>query len=202
MSAPLGILVGIYLSEYRRQKFADFLQIIMDLLASTPSIVVGLFAYTFIVVPTKGFSALAGAGALSFIMIPVISRTSEAILKLNSKEIREAALALGLTRWRMIFFVLVRGSWSAILTGVLLAIARCAGETAPLIFTAFNNQYLSFNLREPISSLPVQIYTYAVSPFKELQARAWTGALVLLVSVFFTNLFIRLLMTPTNEKRR
>lgn len=192
LAAPFGILCGIYLAEYRLDRFASTLRLILDLLSATPSIVVGLFAYTMIVLPMRGFSAFAGAGALAFLMLPVIARTSEEILKLNTRELKEAGLALGLRKWRVIVFILFRGSFSGILTGVLLAIARCAGETAPLLFTAFNNSFVSHSIFQPTSTLPVQIYTFAISPFKEQQDLAWTGALVLLASVFFTNLFTRM----------
>jgi phosphate transport system permease protein len=194
LATPFGILCGIYLAEYRTDRFTSTLRLVLDLLASTPSIVVGLFAYTLIVVPMKSFSIWAGASALAFMMFPVVARTSEEILKLNTREMREAGLALGLKRWRVILFILLKGSLPAVMSGVLLALARCAGETAPLLFTSFNNQYWSTSFKEPSASLPVQIYNYAISPFPQQHAKAWTGALVLLLCVFTTNIVTRFIM--------
>ncbi|NDC24751.1 MAG: phosphate ABC transporter permease PstA, partial [Proteobacteria bacterium] len=164
---PWGILTGVYLSEYGRGKFAFLVRFSADMLASVPSIVVGLFIYVLIVKPMRGFSALAGAASLALIMIPIIARNTEELLKLVPNHLREAGLALGIPRWKVILRIVLRGSLGGITTGVMLAIARVAGETAPLLFTALNNRFLNLNPTQPMASLPVQIYTYAIAPFDE-----------------------------------
>lgn len=188
---PIGVGAGIYLSEYGSGRLAQIIRFATDLLTSVPSILVGLFAYAMLVVPLKHFSSLAGAVALAVILIPFVTRTTEEILKLVPDHIREAGLALGIPRWKVILRVVVRGSLPGITTGVMLAIARIAGETAPLLFTSFGNQYWSTKLDQPISSLPVQIYTYAVSPYEEWHKQAWAGALILVSLVFILNLITR-----------
>jgi len=194
VGVPWGVLCGIYLAEYRRSKLAQWLRFTVDVLTSVPSIIVGLFIYAIVVKPMANFSALAGAASLALIMIPVVARTTEEMLKLVPRATREAGLALGLPRWKVILFITLRGAVSGVATGVLLAIARVAGETAPLLFTAFNNRYWSHTLFEPVASLPVQIYVYAISPFEEWHQQAWAGALVLLFFILFVNLFIRFLI--------
>lgn len=191
---PLGIICGAYLSEYGRGKIAALLRLSTDVLTGIPSIVIGIFAYLLVVVPLKQFSTLAGALALSIIILPVVIRSTEEILKLVPRHIREAGLALGLPRWKMIFFIVIKGSRSGLITGVILAISRAAGETAPLLFTSFGNMYYSTSLTNPIASLPVQIYTYAISPFDDWQRQAWAGALVLIILVLGLNLISRLIM--------
>jgi phosphate transport system permease protein len=188
---PWGIASGIYITEYGYGKSAWFLRFSNDLLMGIPSIVVGLFAYSFIVMPMKGFSLFAGSVALGIIMIPIVSRSTEEILKTVPQHMREAGLALGITRYKVILNIILRGSWGGILTGVILSIARISGETAPLLFTSFNNQFWSGKLTEPISSLPVQIYTYAISPFESWQRQAWAGALVLILFIFTINIAVR-----------
>jgi phosphate transport system permease protein len=178
IAVPIGVTCGIYLSEFRKSKLSKTLRLTVDLMSGIPSIVIGIFAYLMVVVPLKSFSALAGGVALSIIMLPIIVKTSEEILKLVPDHIREAGLALGLPRWKVILFIILKGSISNLLTGIILAISRAAGETAPLLFTAFGNMYLSFNMKEPMATLPVQIYTYAISPFKDWQRQAWAGAFV------------------------
>lgn len=199
IGVPWGIFAGVYLSEYGVGKTASLLRFSNDLLASVPSIVVGLFVYSFVVKPFRGFSAYAGAAALAIIMIPVVARTTEEILKLLPNHMREAGLALGLPRWKVILRIVLPCSAGGIVTGVMLAIARVAGETAPLLFTAFNNQFWSRSLAQPIASLPVQIYTYAISPFEEWQSQAWAGALVLLILIFCINLVTRALFARSRS---
>ncbi len=188
IAIPVGLTCGIYLSEFGRGKIAAGLRLAIDLLTGVPSIIIGIFAYLLIVVPMKHFSAIAGGIALSIIILPIVTRSTEEILKLVPDHIREAGLALGLPRWKVIFFIVVKGSLSSLITGIMLAISRAAGETAPLLFTAFGNVYLSTKLTEPMASLPVQIYTYAISPFEDWQRQAWAGALVLIIIVLGLNL--------------
>lgn len=191
---PWGIGIGVFLSEYGHGKSGKIVRFAADILGSVPSIVVGLFVYAVAVVPFKHFSALAGGLALGFLMIPTIARSSEEILKLVPTHIREAGLALGLPRWKVILNIVLRAARGGIVTGLLLSIARAAGETAPLLFTALGNRFWSTSLTEPIASLPVQIYTYAISPFDEWQTQAWAGALMLITAVFVVNLVARILL--------
>lgn len=191
IALPFGIFGGIYLAEYRNENIASLLRTSMDLLASIPSIVVGLFVYTAIVVTMKSFSALAGAVALSLLMLPIVTKTTEEVLKLTQSHVREAGLALGLPRWRVILFIIVRGKISAVMTGVVLALGRIAGETAPLLVTAFGNRFWPKSLFEPTPSLPVQIYNYAISPYENWHAQAWAGALTLVMLIFSINLMTR-----------
>lgn len=191
-SVPIGIINGIYLSEFGKGKIASSLRFAVDLLTGIPSIIVGIFSYLIFVVTTKTFSALAGSFALSIIILPIIVRTTEEILKLTPNHIREAGIALGLPRWRVIYNILLRGNRDAILTGVILAISRAAGETAPLLFTAFGSMYLSYNITSPMASLPVQIYNFAISPYDDWQRQAWAGAFSLIILVLGLNIFSRL----------
>jgi phosphate transport system permease protein len=193
IGVPVGVGTGVYLSEYGAGKRASIIRFLVDILASTPSIVVGLFTYAIIVQPMGRFSALAGGFALSIIMIPTVARSSEELLKLVPQHIREAGLALGLPRWKVILRIVLRGSLGGITTGIILAVARISGETAPLLFTALNNRFWTVSLDQPISSLPVQIYTYAISPFDEWHAQAWAGALVLVMLVLVVNLATRII---------
>lgn len=196
---PWGMAVGVYLSEFSFGKTARILRFAVDLLASVPSIVVGIFAYGLIVVPF-GFSAYAGGGALMVIMIPVVARSTEEILKLIPPHIREAGLALGIPRWKVILRIVIPGSKAGIITGIMLAVARIAGETAPLLFTAFGNQFHSRSLNQATASLPVQIYTFAKSGFDDWERQAWAGSLVLVMFVLIVNLSTRLLMRPRGAK--
>ena len=189
-----GVSVGLYLSEYAQGKTGASVRFVIDILASTPSIIVGLFVYETIVVPMKHFSALAGGLALGILMIPIIARSTEELLRLIPDHIREAGLALGLPRWKVILSIVLKGSIKAVTTGVMLAVARAAGETAPLLFTAFGNNFWQRGLNQPIASLPVQIYTYAISPYEDWHRQAWAGALVLIGFVFALNIFTRLLL--------
>ncbi len=194
ISIPTGLLCGIYLSEFGKGKTAALLRFSIDMLTGVPSIIVGIFAYILIVVPFKSFSAIAGGVALSIIILPIVCRSTEEILKLIPNHIREAGLALGLPRWRVILNIVVRGNLSSLITGIMLAISRAAGETAPLLFTAFGNMYLSYRIDEPMASLPVQIYQYAISPFDDWRRQAWAGAFVLIILVLGINLIARLLV--------
>lgn len=198
---PLGILGGAYLSEFGTGKTAASLRFAIDMLASVPSIIVGLFVYTLVVVPMKGFSAWAGATALMIIMLPIVAKTTEEVLKLIPDHVREAGLALGIPRWKVILWIVLAGAKGPVTTGVILALARVAGETAPLLFTAFGNRFWLTKLNEPVASLPVQIYQYAISPFEEWHRQAWAGAFLLLTLVFVTNLAARLVLSRSGIRR-
>jgi phosphate transport system permease protein len=190
---PIGVLTGVYLSEHGRTLTGSTVRFCADVLNGVPSIVIGIYAYTLVVLPMKGFSAYAGSIALAVIMLPIVARTTEEMIRLVPTSLREASLALGVPMWRTTIRVVLRTARGGILTGIMLAIARVAGETAPLIFTAFGNQYWQSGLRGPISSLPVQIYTYAISPFDDWHRQAWAGALVLMTLIAATSLAVRLL---------
>lgn len=194
IAVPLGTLCGIYLAELGKGMLANALRFSIDLLTGVPSIVVGIFSYILIVATFKGFSAAAGGFALAIIILPIVTRSTEEILKLTPNHIREAGLALGLPRWKVIYFVIVKGNLSSLITGIMLAISRAAGETAPLLFTAFGARYYSFSLGEPMASLPVQIYNYAISPFEDWQRQAWAGAFVLIALVLGINLSARFIV--------
>lgn len=187
---PWGMGAGIFMSEYPAQKLGRLLRFTIDLLTTVPSIVVGIFIYHLVVIH-YGFSAFAGALALSIIMLPIVAKSTEEILRLVPQHIREAGLALGLPRWRVIINILIPGTYSMLVTGVILAIGRIAGETAPLLFTSLGNQFYAQSLNEPTSTLPVQIYEFAKSGFKDLEDLAWSGALVLILFVFLVNLTVR-----------
>jgi phosphate transport system permease protein len=189
---PIGVLSGVYVSEYGGTRLASLVRFAADTLNGVPSIVVGVFAYAAFVMPFGRFSALAGGGALGIMMIPIITRSTEELLKLVPPTLREGALALGATRARAVFTVVLPAALPGILTGILLALARIAGETAPLLFTAFNNRFFSTDVRQPISSLTVQVFTYAISPYEDWHRQAWAGALVLVAMVFLCALLARL----------
>ncbi len=193
LGLPWGMGMGIYLSEYKHTKTAVILRFIIDLLMSAPSIVVGIFIYGVLVV-RYGFSAYAGAMALMIIILPVLTRGTEEILKMIPVHIREAGLALGLPRYKVILRVLVPGAGAMLITVVILSIARVAGETAPLLFTSLGNQYHITSLSEPTATLPVQIYELSKSGFKEMEQQAWAGAMVLVLFVFLINLFVRVFL--------
>ncbi|MEK6706533.1 MAG: phosphate ABC transporter permease PstA [Bdellovibrionota bacterium] len=203
VGVPWGIAVGLYLSEYGKDgRLSSIVRFCADMLASIPSIIVGLFVYALVVLPMKRFSALAGGLALGLLMIPTVSRTTEELLKMVPNHIREAGLALGLPRWKVILWIVLKGSRGPITTGIMLSIARIAGETAPLLFTAFNNRFWQSGLDQPISSLPVQIYTYAISPYDDWHRQAWAGAFVLVLLVFMINIITRLIFAATIRKRQ
>ncbi len=190
---PIGVLTGVYLAEHGQTASGATVRFCADVLNGVPSIVIGIYAYTLVVLPMKGFSAYAGGIALAVIMLPIVARTTEEMIRLVPTSLREASLALGIPMWRTTLRVVLRTARGGIVTGIMLAIARVAGETAPLIFTAFGNQYWQSGLRGPISSLPVQIYTYAISPFDDWHRQAWAGALVLTMLIASTSLAVRLL---------
>lgn len=192
---PWGIGAGIYLSEYKEGMTTKFLRFVTDLLTSVPSIIIGLFAYALLVVPMRGYSAYAGGAALAIIMVPIVARTTEEILKLMPVHIREAGLALGLPRWKVILKIVLPGSLRGVVTGVMLAIARVAGETAPLLFTAFSNNFGFRGLGQPTASLPVQIFNFAISHDAVWRQKAWTGSLVLVLFVFLLNITTRLALS-------
>jgi phosphate transport system permease protein len=189
---PLGILSGIYAAEYPDARMASAARFAADTLNGVPSIVVGVFVYSVAVLPVGGFSALAGSIALGIMMIPLIMRTTEELLRLVPSTLREGALALGATRGRAVFSVVVPAALPGILTGILLALARIAGETAPLLFTALNNGFLSTDIRQPISTLTVQVFTYAIAPYEDWHRQAWAGAFVLIALVFVCSVLARL----------
>lgn len=197
---PVGILGGIYLSEYGRGKLSTLVRFSADMLNGTPSIVIGVFVYALIVIHTKTFSALAGGVALGIMMIPTILRTTEEMLKLVPQSLREAGLALGLPQWRVLINIVLSTARGGIITGILLAIARISGETAPLLFTALGNQFWSTSLLQPIAALPLQIFVYAISPFEEWQNQAWMGAFVLICTIFLFNIVARLLFRSPGRR--
>jgi phosphate transport system permease protein len=191
VGVPLGILAGVYLAEFGENWFGKVVRFCTDVMSGVPSIVAGLFIYALVVVPMKRFSAIAGGLALAMLMLPTVTRTTEELLRLVPDSLREAALALGVPKWRTTLSVVLRTAAPGIATGVMLAVARVAGETAPLLFTAFNNRFWSSALGEPVASVPVQVFTFAVSPYDDWRQQAWTGALVLVAIVLALNLAAR-----------
>jgi phosphate transport system permease protein len=192
MSIPVGIFSGIYLSEFGGKRLARSVRFVNDTLGATPSIVAGLFAYTLIVVPAHRFSAFAGSVALAVLMIPTITRTTEQMLRLVPHTLREAALAVGVPEWRMTLQIVLPSAGSGIVTGIMLAVARVSGETAALLFTAFNSRFLSVDLNQPMSSVSVQVYTYAIAPYRDWHDQAWAGALVLVTLVALFSAAVRI----------
>ena len=188
---PIGVGAGLYLAESRGTRLATVVRFLSDVLNGLPSIVVGIFAWQLLVRPVRHFSALAGAVALAAMMIPFVTRATEEMIRLVPVSLREAALALGYSRWRTSLTIVLRTALPGIVTGALVAVARIAGETAPLLFTAFGNQFWSLRPDEPIAALPLQIFTYAISPYDEWHAQAWAGALVLLLLVLLVSLVAR-----------
>jgi phosphate transport system permease protein len=189
---PVGILGGVYLAESRDRRMPWLVRFLADVLNGVPSIVVGIFAYTLVVLPMRRFSALAGAVALAVIMLPIVVRTSEEIVRLVPSSLREAALALGIPEWKMMLRVVLPTARAGIITGIMVAIARVAGETAPLLFTAFGNRFWHQRLDQPIAALPLQIFAYAIAPYDDWHRQAWAGALVLIGMVFVVSLAARL----------
>jgi phosphate transport system permease protein len=192
MGVPIGIAGGIYIAEFGRNKrLANMVRFTADVLNGVPSIVMGIAIYTLIVVPQKHFSALAGGVALGIMMIPTITRTTEEMLLMVPLNVREAALGLGVPNWRSVLSITLRTASPGVITGCMLAFARVAGETAPLLFTAFGNQFWSTSLNEPIAALPLQIFVYALSPYDEWHRLAWAGALVLIVLIVVSVALVR-----------
>lgn len=188
---PFGIATGIYLAEFGEGRFAGAVRFVADTLTGVPSIVVGVFIYTLIVIPMKQFSAFAGAISLALIMIPIVTRTTEEMIRLVPTSLREGALALGAPQWRVTLGVVLPAAASGIATGAMLAVARVSGETAPLLFTAFGSRFFNFQLDQPIASLTVQIYNYAISPYDEWHAQAWAATLVLMALILSINITVR-----------
>jgi phosphate transport system permease protein len=201
IGTPTGILAGTFLAEYSRGgRFGEIVRFLNDILLSAPSIIIGLFVYEIMVVPMGHFSAWAGAVALAIIVIPVVVRTTEDMLNLVPTALREAASALGAPKWKVIVMVSYRAAIQGMLTGVMLAVARIAGETAPLLFTALNNQFWSSDLSAPMANLPVVIFQFAMSPYADWQTLAWGGALLITVSVLFLNIGARVLASWSTFK--
>ncbi len=192
IAVPVGVMSGIYLAEYRGTRLASVVRFAADTLNGVPSIVVGIFVYGLAVLPFRRFSALAGGVALGILMMPIITRTTEELLLLVPESLREGALALGASRARAVATVVVPAALPGIATGIVLALARVAGETAPLLFTSFNNRFLSTDLMQPIASVTVQIFAYAVSPYEDWHRQAWAGALVLVALVLVCSLVARM----------
>ncbi len=193
IGVPVGVLGGVFLSEYGGSKLNWAIRFAADILNGVPSITWGIVVYALMVVPMHGFSALAGGVVLGMMMIPLVMRTTEEVLQLVPNGYREASLALGIAKWKTIVQIVIRTALKGIVTGVLLALARVAGETAPLLFTALGNQYWSHSLTEPIAAMPLQIFNYAISPYDDWHRQAWAGALVLLLLVLSINVGVRFL---------
>jgi phosphate transport system permease protein len=183
LGVPLGVGAGIYLAEFGRNRFGDLIRFTADVLNGVPSIVIGIVAYSIVVLSQKHFSALAGGVALAIMMIPTITRTTEEMLLLVPQALREAAYGLGIPRWRTTISITLRTATSGVITGIMLAFARVAGETAPLLFTAFGNQFWNLRANQPTAALPLQIFNYAISPYDEWHRQAWAGALVLIILI-------------------
>ncbi len=183
LGVPVGVGAGIYMAEYGRNRFGDAIRFTADVLNGVPSIVIGIVAYSIVVLYQKHFSALAGGVALAIMMIPTISRTTEEMLLLVPQALREAAYGLGIPRWRTTLSITLRTATSGVITGIMLAFARVAGETAPLLFTAFGNQFWNLRANQPTAALPLQIFNYAISPYDEWHRQAWAGALVLIILI-------------------
>lgn len=200
VGTPVGVLTGTFLAEFGRgSRIAPVVRFVNDILLSAPSIIIGLFVYEIMVVPMGHFSAWAGSAALAIIVIPVVVRTTEDMLLLVPSSLREAATALGAPQWKVIIMVTYRAALQGMLTGVMLAIARIAGETAPLLFTALNNQFWSPNMNGPMANLPVVIFQFALSPYADWQTLAWGGAMLITVTILILNILARLLANWSNQ---
>jgi phosphate transport system permease protein len=198
---PPGVLAGVYLAEFGGTKFGRAVRFSADVMSGVPSITVGIFVYSLVVMTTKQFSALAGGLALAILMLPMVTRTTEELLKLVPESLREAALGLGVPKWRATLLIMLRTAAPGIAVGIMLSVARVAGETAPLLFTAFNNRFWSTGINEPTASLPVNIYTNAVSPYEDWHRQAWAAALVLLLTVLILNISARFLVRSRVRSR-
>ncbi len=192
LGLPLGILGGVYLAESRDRRLPWVIRFLADVLNGVPSIVIGIFAYTIVVLPMRHFSALAGGFALAIIMLPIVLRTTEELVRLVPASLREAALALGIPEWKVILRVVLPTARAGIITGVMVSVARIAGETAPLLFTAFGNRFWHHGLLQPIAALPLQIFAYAIAPYDDWHRQAWAGALVLILMIFSSSLIARI----------
>src|SRR6266478_8291342 len=198
---PAGVLGGMFLSEAGSPRLNWWIRFVADVLNGVPSIIWGMVVYALVVVPMKGFSTLAGGMVLGMMMTPLIMRTTEEVIRLVPNRYREAAIALGISRWRTILHIVVRTALKGIITGILLALARVAGETAPLLFTGFGNRFWNHSLADPIAVLPLQIFTYAISPYEDWHRQAWAGALVLLLVVAVINVGVRVLTRDKLARR-
>jgi phosphate transport system permease protein len=201
-AVPVGCICGIHLSEYPKTLFSSMVRFAADVLNGVPSIVIGIFAYGLAVLPVKRFSALAGGLALGILMLPIVIRTTEELLRLVPAGLREGALALGASRSRAVFTVIVPAALPGILTGILVALARVAGETAPLLFTSFNNRFWSTNLAQPIASLTVQIFSYAIAPYDDWHRQAWAGAFLLVMMILALSIIARLAVRRLERMNR
>ena len=202
IAVPVGVITGVHLAEYGRSRFASAVRFAADVLNGVPSIVIGIFAYGLVVLPVHRFSALAGGFALSIMMIPIVARTTEELLRLVPAGLKEGALALGATRMRAMATVILPAALPGILTGILVALARIAGETAPLLFTSFNNRFWSTSLTQPIGSLTVQVFTYAISPYEDWHRQAWAGAFVLVMMILIFSIAARLVTRRLEKMNR
>ncbi|MGZ7030392.1 MAG: phosphate ABC transporter permease PstA [Thermoanaerobaculia bacterium] len=202
IAVPVGVITGVHLAEYGMTRFASSVRFAADVLNGVPSIVVGIFAYGLVVLPVHQFSALAGGFALSIMMVPIVARTTEELLRLVPNGLKEGALALGATRMRAMITVILPAALPGILTGILVALARIAGETAPLLFTSFNNRFWSTDLRQPIGSLTVQVFTYAISPYEDWHRQAWAGAFVLVMMILILSIVSRLVTRRLEQMNR
>ncbi len=195
IGVPIGCLGGVYLAEFGGRTFSFLVRYTTDLLNGVPSIVIGIFAYTMVVLPMKHFSTLAGGVALGIMMIPIAVRSTEEFLRSVPRELREAAMALGASKWKTIVTVVIPAALSGIVTGIMLDLARVAGETAPLLFTAFSNRFWSPGWNQPTASLPVMIFTYAIAPYDDWHRQAWAAGLVLLALILLTNILARAILS-------
>jgi len=193
-AVPVGVIAGVYLAEYGRGSLGDAIRFAAEVLAGVPSIAIGLFVYNLVVVKMGRFSALAGATALAIIMLPVVARTTEEMLRMVPASVREAGLALGIPPWKVTMRIVLPAARTGILTGAMLGVARIAGETAPLLFTALNNNFWSVALDQPIATLPVQIFTFALTPYRHAQMKAWAGAAILISLILVLNILARLVL--------
>jgi phosphate transport system permease protein len=200
LALPIGLLSALFLALFGRGWFPEAVRFLSDVLSGIPSIAIGLFAYTLLVAPFRHFSALSASVAFAILMLPIILRTSEEAIRSVPREIREGALALGLSEFATTMRIVVPAARPAITTGLLLAIARVTGETAPLLFTAFGSQFWELNPAQPMAQLPLQVFTYAISPYESWHAQAWAGALLLIAAVFILNVLARLVLSPRTQR--
>ncbi len=200
LALPIGLLSALFLALFGRGWFPEVVRFLSDVLSGIPSIAIGLFAYTLLVAPFRHFSALSASVAFAILMLPIILRTSEEAIRSVPRSIREGALALGLSEFATTMRIVVPAARPAITTGLLLAIARVTGETAPLLFTAFGSQFWELNPAQPMAQLPLQVFTYAISPYESWHAQAWAGALLLIAAVFILNVLARLVLTPRTQR--
>jgi len=194
VAGPIGVLVGIYAAMFPNSAAAVAVRFATDVIAGVPSIVMGIFAYTLVVVPTRNFSALSGGVVLSFIMVPIIVRTTEEMIRLVPASLREGSLALGASEWKTSLSVVLPAALNGLVTGIMLAVARAAGEAAPMLFTAFGNPFMNLNYLQPVATLPHTIFIYAISPYADWHAKAWATALVLIAIILLLNVLARLLV--------